>query len=124
MLLTAGVWTTYACGAILGAFLQVEDTLGKKVKGYTAGGAYTSGPWYIHLSWASNQFDQGGLLGAAYTSGLLIYHLKTPIWLSVPLGVIMAGAAGYLLGRLVLKMRAIYLSIATWAPSSRGSGPT
>lgn len=51
----------------------------------------------------------------AYTSGLLIYHLKTPIWVSVPLGVIMAGACGYLLGRLVLKMRAIYLSIATWA---------
>ncbi|MFX1679700.1 porin [Mitsuaria sp. CC2] len=54
-----------------GAFLQVEDTLGKKVKGYTAGGAYTSGPWYINLSWATNKFDRGGLLGAAYTSGLL-----------------------------------------------------
>ncbi len=54
-----------------GAYLQVEDTLGKKVKGYTAGGAYTSGPWYINLSWATNKFDQGGLLGAAYTSGLL-----------------------------------------------------
>ena len=54
-----------------GAFLQVEDTLGKKVKGYTAGGAYTAGPWYINLSWATNKFDQGGLLGAAYTSGLL-----------------------------------------------------
>lgn len=51
----------------------------------------------------------------AYTSGLLIYHLKTPIWLSVPLGVLMTAVAGYLLGRLVLKMRAIYLSIATWA---------
>lgn len=54
-----------------GAYLQVEDTLGKKVKGYTAGGAYTAGPWYINLSWATNKFDQGGLLGAAYTSGLL-----------------------------------------------------
>lgn len=51
----------------------------------------------------------------AYTSGLLIYHLKAPLWLSVPLGVLTAAAAGWLLGRLVLRMRAIYLSIATWA---------
>lgn len=51
----------------------------------------------------------------AYTSGLLIYHLKTPLWVSVPMGVIVAAAAGYVLGRLVLRMRAIYLSIATWA---------
>lgn len=63
----------YADGpiAVGGAMLTVEDTLGKKVKGYTAGGAYSTGPWYINLSWATNKFDQGGLLGAAYTSGLL-----------------------------------------------------
>lgn len=54
-----------------GAFLQVEDTLGKKVKGATLGGAFTSGPWYINASWAQNKFDAGGLLGAAYTAGLL-----------------------------------------------------
>lgn len=54
-----------------GAYLQVQDTLGKKVKGWTAGGAYTVGPWYINLSWATNKFDQGGLLGTAYTAGLL-----------------------------------------------------
>ncbi len=51
----------------------------------------------------------------AYTSGLLIYHLHTPLYLSVPAGVIAAGLGGYLLGRLVLRMRTIYLSIATWA---------
>jgi branched-chain amino acid transport system permease protein len=51
----------------------------------------------------------------AYGSGLLIYHLKTPIWLSIPLGVCAAGVGGFLLGVLVLHMRAIYLSIATWA---------
>lgn len=51
----------------------------------------------------------------AYTSGLLVYHLKAPIWASVPLGVLAAAAAGWVLGRLVLRMRAIYLSIATWA---------
>ncbi len=63
----------YADGAFSagGAYLQVEDTLGKKVKGYTAGAAYNDGPWYLNVSWASNKFDRGGLLGAAYTSGLL-----------------------------------------------------
>ncbi|MDR7331050.1 porin [Roseateles asaccharophilus] len=63
----------YAQGewAFGGAYLQVTDTLGKKVKGTTIGGSYTSGPWYVNLSWAQNKFDAGGLLGAAYTSGLL-----------------------------------------------------
>jgi len=51
----------------------------------------------------------------AYTTGLLIYHYGTPMWLSMPAGVVVAAAFGYLLGRLVLKMRAIYLAIATWA---------
>jgi branched-chain amino acid transport system permease protein len=51
----------------------------------------------------------------AYTSGLLIYHLKTPLALSMPAGILAAGLSGYLLGRLVLRMRTIYLSIATWA---------
>src|SRR5256714_12101473 len=51
----------------------------------------------------------------AYVSGLLIYHLKTPLMVSMPTGVFVAALAGYLLGRLVLRMRTIYLSIATWA---------
>ncbi len=51
----------------------------------------------------------------AYTSGLLIYHLKTPLIVSLPAGVLAAALGGYLLGRLVLRMRTIYLSIATWA---------
>jgi predicted porin len=53
-----------------GAYLEVEDTSGKKVKGMTVGGAYTSGPWYVNLSWAQNKFDTGSLLQAAYTAGL------------------------------------------------------
>jgi len=51
----------------------------------------------------------------AYVSGLLIYHLRTPLFVSIPAGILAAGLAGYLLGRLVLRMRTIYLSIATWA---------
>jgi len=51
----------------------------------------------------------------AYTSGLLIYHLKTPLIVSIPAGVLAAALGGYLLGYLVLRMRTIYLAIATWA---------
>ena len=51
----------------------------------------------------------------AYTSGLLVYHFGTPIPLSMTSGVLLAAALGYLLGRMVLSMRAIYLAIATWA---------
>lgn len=50
-----------------------------------------------------------------YTSGLMVYHLKVPLWVSVPTGILSAGLAGFLIGILVLRMRAIYLSIATWA---------
>jgi branched-chain amino acid transport system permease protein len=51
----------------------------------------------------------------AYTSGLLIVWLKFPLWLAMPCGVVVAAALGFILGRLVLRMRAIYLAIATWA---------
>ena len=51
----------------------------------------------------------------AYGSGLLIYHLGAPLYLSMPTGVLAAALGGYVLGRLVLRMRTIYLAIATWA---------
>ncbi|HKF71056.1 MAG TPA: branched-chain amino acid ABC transporter permease [Stellaceae bacterium] len=51
----------------------------------------------------------------AYTSGLLIVWLKFPLWLAMPCGVAVSAALGFILGRLVLRMRAIYLAIATWA---------
>jgi branched-chain amino acid transport system permease protein len=51
----------------------------------------------------------------AYTSGLLGYHLGVPAWIGIPAGVLLAAVFGLVLGRLVLRMRAIYLAIATWA---------
>ena len=51
----------------------------------------------------------------AYTSGLLGYHWGIPFWVGIPAGVVLSAAMGYVLGRLVLRMRAIYLAIATWA---------
>ncbi len=51
----------------------------------------------------------------AYTSGLLIVWLDFPLWLAMLCGIAAAAALGFVLGRLVLRMRAIYLAIATWA---------
>jgi branched-chain amino acid transport system permease protein len=51
----------------------------------------------------------------AYTSGLLIVWLGFPLWLAMPCGVLVSAALGFVLGRLVLRMRAVYLAIATWA---------
>jgi branched-chain amino acid transport system permease protein len=51
----------------------------------------------------------------AYTSGLLIVWLGFPLWLSMPSGILVSAALGFALGWLVLRLRAIYLAIATWA---------
>jgi branched-chain amino acid transport system permease protein len=51
----------------------------------------------------------------AYASGLLVHHVQAPLFISIPTGVLTAALGGFLLGALVLQMRAIYLSIATWA---------
>ncbi|MBW1691673.1 MAG: branched-chain amino acid ABC transporter permease [Deltaproteobacteria bacterium] len=50
-----------------------------------------------------------------YTSALLVIHYKIPILLGIPCGGILAGAFGYFLGTLCLRMRAIYLGLSTWA---------
>jgi len=51
----------------------------------------------------------------AYTSGLLAVRYHLPLYVTMLAGVLMAAALGFLLGRMVLRMRAIYLAIATWA---------
>jgi branched-chain amino acid transport system permease protein len=51
----------------------------------------------------------------AYTSALLVLYAKVPILVSIAAGVVVAAAIGYGLGTLCLRMRAIYLALATWA---------
>ena len=51
----------------------------------------------------------------AYTSGLLGHHWGISFWIGIPAGVTLSAMLGWGLGRLVLRMRAIYLAIATWA---------
>ena len=51
----------------------------------------------------------------AYASALLIRYVSVPLYVSMPCGVLLAAGLGFVLGRMVLKLRAIYLAIATWA---------
>jgi branched-chain amino acid transport system permease protein len=51
----------------------------------------------------------------AYASGLLIYHLKVSLGLGFLAAVGTTMLTGFLLGYLVLRMRGIYLAVATWA---------
>ncbi len=51
----------------------------------------------------------------AYTSALLVLYARVPILVGIGSGVVVAAAIGYGLGTLCLRMRAIYLALATWA---------
>jgi branched-chain amino acid transport system permease protein len=99
-----------ALPAVLGTYLVHVITLGFY---YTI----LAASWNL-LAGMTGQFSLAQQTFAAigaYTSGLLIVWLGFPLWLSMPCGVLVAGALGFILGRLVLRMRAIYLAIATWA---------
>src|SRR6266478_2275786 len=51
----------------------------------------------------------------AYTSALLVLYARVPILVGIAAGAVVAAAIGYGLGTLCLRMRAIYLALATWA---------
>ena len=51
----------------------------------------------------------------AYASGLLAVNYDLPPWAGILCGTAASSLLGFGLGRLVLRMRAIYLAIATWA---------
>jgi branched-chain amino acid transport system permease protein len=55
----------------------------------------------------------GGIGG--YASALIVIHSGIPVPLGIVAGGIASGAAGYLIGVLTLRMRALYLALATWA---------
>lgn len=51
----------------------------------------------------------------AYATGLLLHYTGAPIWLGIVTATVVAGLSGLVLGVLVLRLRTIYLAIATWA---------
>lgn len=50
-----------------------------------------------------------------YSSALLVTSLGLPLWMGVPVAFLSSTLMGLILGMLCLRMRAIYLAIATWA---------
>ncbi|MFQ6078241.1 MAG: branched-chain amino acid ABC transporter permease [Thermodesulfobacteriota bacterium] len=50
-----------------------------------------------------------------YTSALLVTNFGLPIWLGILAAPLSSALMGFILGMLCLRMRAIYLAIATWA---------
>lgn len=51
----------------------------------------------------------------AYGTGLMSYHLQTPVWLGITVGIVVAFAIGLLLGRIALRLSAAYLALTTLA---------
>lgn len=51
----------------------------------------------------------------AYSTGMLIYYLHVPILAGIAVAALITLVCGFVLGVLVLRMRTIYLAIATWA---------
>jgi branched-chain amino acid transport system permease protein len=49
----------------------------------------------------------------AYTSVLMDLYWHTPLWLNIPAGVLLAGVVGVLVGLPVLRLRGVFLAIAT-----------
>jgi branched-chain amino acid transport system permease protein len=52
------------------------------------------------------------MLGA-YTTGLLAYHLKAPLAIGIPAAVVATALLGFLLGRVVLRLKGPYLALTT-----------
>jgi branched-chain amino acid transport system permease protein len=49
----------------------------------------------------------------AYVTGLLHYHLKAPLWIGIPAAIVGTAALGWLLGRVVLRLKGPYLALTT-----------
>lgn len=58
--------------------------------------------------------QQGFAAIGAYTTGLLIHYYHIPIWAGILAAVVVSTLVGIGLGLMVLRLRAIYLAIATW----------
>lgn len=70
------------------------------------------------LSGYTGQFSLAHQTFAAlggYASGLIIHHTGVPIWVGFLTALITTASIGLLLGVLLLRMKGIYLAVATWA---------
>lgn len=59
-------------------------------------------------------FAQGAFMGVgAYTAGMLAVHLGCPMWLSIPLGAVMAAIVALLTGWPFARLKTVYFSMGT-----------
>ena len=106
-----------ACGAALCVLPQVFGDYGLHVLNGALYYTVLAASWNLlagftgRFSLAHQAFSAIG----AYGSGLLAVNFDLPLWLTIPAGAACAALTGLALGRLVMKMRAVYLAIATWA---------
>jgi branched-chain amino acid transport system permease protein len=49
----------------------------------------------------------------AYVTGLLDYHLKAPLWIGIPAAIVGTALLGWILGRVVLRLKGPYLALTT-----------
>lgn len=69
---------------------------------------------YITLSSGQLSLGNAGFMGiGAYTSALLTINFEVPLYVSIVLGAIVAGAFGILIGIPALRLSGVYLAIAT-----------
>jgi len=62
--------------------------------------------------------------GGAYTAGILSFYFRTPIWVTIPLGGVVAALLGFGLGVPALRLKGPYLALATFAASAVPAGLT
>ena len=59
-------------------------------------------------------FAQGAFMGVgAYTAGMLAVHLSLPMWLTIPLGALMATLVGLITGWPFARLKSVYFSMGT-----------
>ena len=59
-------------------------------------------------------FAQGAFMGVgAYTAGMLSVHLGLPMWVTIPLGAVMATVAGLITGWPFARLKSVYFSMGT-----------
>jgi predicted porin len=75
-----GAAAKYVMGpfALGGGYIQSETATGLKGKAYQVGGAYSSGPIYLNLSYGKNEFD-AGIGTAAITAAVFGTALTVPV---------------------------------------------
>ncbi len=72
--------------------------------------------WDMLLRSGQISFGIAGLFGlGAYAAILGVVRGGMPVWLSIPFAAVVAAAAAFLLGFLILRLRAMYFSIVTLA---------